>query len=181
MASILPTRRVGTAHVSAIGYGAMGISSFYGAAQPDEERFKLLDAAYEAGCTNWDTADAYGDSEELISKYFQRTGKRSEIFLATKFGAGSPSGKVVDCSPAYVREALNKSLEKLGVDHLMRPLMRADPTIAIEHTVGMLAELIEFIGLCECNGDTLRRANKVHPISVIQVKYSPSVKTKKSE
>ncbi|KAH8979149.1 Aldo/keto reductase [Lactarius hatsudake] len=155
MASILPTRRlrVGTAHVSAIGYGAMGISSFYGAAQPDEERFKLLDAAYEAGCTNWDTADAYGDSEELIS--FQRTGKRSEIFLATKFGAGSPSGKVVDCSPAYVREALNKSLEKLGVDRIMH--------------IGK----IEFIGLCECNGETLRRANKVHPISAIQVEYSP--------
>lgn len=49
---------------------------------------------------------------------FKRTGKRSEIFLATKFGAGSPSGKIVDCSPEYVKEALNKSLAKLGVDHI---------------------------------------------------------------
>jgi aryl-alcohol dehydrogenase-like predicted oxidoreductase len=48
----------------------------------------------------------------------KRTGKRSEIFLATKFGAGSPSGKPIDCAPAYVREALNKSLEKLGVDYI---------------------------------------------------------------
>ncbi|KAH9162496.1 NADP-dependent oxidoreductase domain-containing protein [Lactarius sanguifluus] len=56
--------------------------------------------------------------------------------------------------------------------------MRADPTVPIEHTVGALAELvkegkIKFIGICECNGETLRRANKVHPISAIQVEYSP--------
>ena len=49
---------------------------------------------------------------------FARTGKRSEIFLATKFGAGAPSGKMIDCSPAWVKEALNKSLEKLGVDYI---------------------------------------------------------------
>lgn len=42
MTSKLPTRRVGGTNVSAIGYGAMGISSYYGAAPPDEERFKVL-------------------------------------------------------------------------------------------------------------------------------------------
>jgi aryl-alcohol dehydrogenase-like predicted oxidoreductase len=157
----------------------MGISSFYGAAAPDEERFKMLDAVYEAGCTNWDTADVYGDSEELIGKWFARTGKRSEIFLGTKFGAGSPSGKVIDCSPAWAREALNKSLEKLGVDYIdLYYAHRADPTVPIEHTVGALAEFvkegkIKYIGLCECTGETLRRAHKVHPISAIQVEYSP--------
>jgi aryl-alcohol dehydrogenase-like predicted oxidoreductase len=49
---------------------------------------------------------------------FKRTGKRKEIFLATKFGAGSPSGKIIDGSPAYVKEACYKSLEKLGVDYI---------------------------------------------------------------
>jgi aryl-alcohol dehydrogenase-like predicted oxidoreductase len=142
----------------------MGISSFYGTPPPDQERFKvisvstdkirisksckrslnlpqLLDAVYAAGCTNWDTADAYGDSEELIGRWyalfsrplartlvyggththvprFKRTGKRDEIFIATKFGAGSPSGKIIDGSPAYVNEACQKSLEKLGVDQI---------------------------------------------------------------
>lgn len=47
----------------------MGISVAYGEALPDEERFKLLDAVYERGCTNWDTADVYGDSEELLGKW----------------------------------------------------------------------------------------------------------------
>ncbi|KAI0294505.1 NADP-dependent oxidoreductase domain-containing protein, partial [Multifurca ochricompacta] len=175
----LPTRRVGGADVSAIGYGAMGISSYYGAAAPDEERFKLLDAVYESGCTNWDTADVYGDSEELIGKWFKRTGKRNEIFLATKFGAGSPSGKLIDGSPAYVKEAFNKSLEKLGVDYVdLYYAHRADPTIPIEHTVGAMAELVKegkvkYLGISECTGETLRRACKVYPISAIQVEYSP--------
>jgi hypothetical protein len=38
----LPTRKVGQTEVSAIGYGAMGISSFYGTAPPDQERFKVI-------------------------------------------------------------------------------------------------------------------------------------------
>ncbi|KAI0296285.1 NADP-dependent oxidoreductase domain-containing protein [Multifurca ochricompacta] len=179
MVGKLPTRRVGGADVSAIGYGAMGISSYYGAAAPDEERFKLLDAVYESGCTNWDTADVYGDSEELIGKWFKRTGKRNEIFLATKFGAGSPSGKLIDGSPAYVKEAFNKSLEKLGVDYVdLYYAHRADPTIPIEHTVGAMAELVKegkvkYLGISECTGETLRRACKVYPISAIQVEYSP--------
>lgn len=58
----------------------------YGAVESDEERFKVLDHAYEIGSTFWDTANVYGDSEELLGKWFKRTGKRDEIFLATKFG-----------------------------------------------------------------------------------------------
>lgn len=78
---------VGHTAVSCIGFGAMGISAFYGATQPDEERFKviklkywmginlievpnkILDMAHARGCTFWDTADAYGDSEDLIGKW----------------------------------------------------------------------------------------------------------------
>lgn len=49
---------------------------------------------------------------------FKRTGKRNEIFIASKFGAGSSSGKTIDGSPTYVKEACQKSLEKLGVDQI---------------------------------------------------------------
>lgn len=73
--------------VSALGFGAMGLSIGYGATESDEERFKVLDRAYELGQTFWDSADLYADSEDLIGKWFKRTGKRNEIFLATKFGA----------------------------------------------------------------------------------------------
>ena len=77
----LPHRQLGKngPMVTALGYGAMGLSTFYGKADPDEERFKLLDRAYELGQTFWDTADMYGDSEDLLGKWFQRTGKRDEV------------------------------------------------------------------------------------------------------
>ena len=70
MPATLSTRKIGNTPVSEIGYGAMGISAYYGAVESDVERFKLLDAVYEEGCTFWDTADVYGDSEELIGKWY---------------------------------------------------------------------------------------------------------------
>ena len=65
----LPTRKIGERDVTAMGYGAMGIAAFYGTPLPDEERFKVLDAVFDSGCTFWDTADGYGDSEILIGKW----------------------------------------------------------------------------------------------------------------
>jgi aryl-alcohol dehydrogenase-like predicted oxidoreductase len=62
----------------------MGLSAFYGAPESDEKRFEVLDRAYELGETFWDSADMYQDSEDLIGKWFKRTGKRHHIFLATK-------------------------------------------------------------------------------------------------
>jgi aryl-alcohol dehydrogenase-like predicted oxidoreductase len=88
MSSIkLPTRKLGKngPEVTALGFGAMGLSTrFYGPVEDDEARFAILDRAYELGAFNWDTADIYGDSEDLIGKWFKRTGKRDDIFLATK-------------------------------------------------------------------------------------------------
>ena len=55
---------------NAIGYGAMGLSIAYGSVGTDEERLKILDAVYESGSTFWDTADIYGDNEELIKKWY---------------------------------------------------------------------------------------------------------------
>lgn len=60
MAPQLPTRKLGKngPDVTAIGFGAMGLSAFYGTAKPDSERLALLDHIYESGCLNWDTADS---------------------------------------------------------------------------------------------------------------------------
>ena len=66
----LPTRKIGSSNVTAIGYGAMGIAGAYGAVAPDEERLQLLDEIYDRGCTFWDTADIYFDSEDLIGKWY---------------------------------------------------------------------------------------------------------------
>jgi aryl-alcohol dehydrogenase-like predicted oxidoreductase len=76
---------------------------------------QVLDAAHAKGCTFWDTAHIYGDSEELIGKWFKRTGKRNDIFLATKFGIGATG---VRGDPAFVKEQCATSLARLGVDSI---------------------------------------------------------------
>jgi len=176
----LPTRKIGDTAVSSIGYGAMGISAAYGKIDSDEERFKVLDAAHAKGCTFWDTADVYADSEELIGNWFKRTGKRKDIFLATKFGCRFETGRLmIDGSPEYVKQAFEKSLSRLAVDYVdLYYLHRADKTVPIEYTIAAMADLVKtgkvkYLGLSECSAATLRRAHAIHPISAIQVEYSP--------
>ncbi|KAJ7149636.1 Aldo keto reductase [Mycena filopes] len=171
------TRRIGSSTFSAIGFGAMGISTGYGEVESDEERFKVLDAAHAAGCTFWDTANVYADSEELLGKWFKRTGKRADIFLATKFGF--MPDRSIDGSPENVHAAVAASLKKLGVDTIdLYYLHRADAKTPIEKTVGAMAELVKagkvkHLGLSEVSAATLRRAHAVHPIAAVQVEYSP--------
>ncbi|KAF4623434.1 hypothetical protein D9613_002342 [Agrocybe pediades] len=176
MPAQLPTRKIGNDNVTAIGFGLMGLSAFYGAIESDEERFKVLDAAVELGCTNWDSSDIYGDSEDLLGKWFKRTGKRNDIFLATKFGI-TPTG--ADGRPEYVRASVEKSLKRLGVDQIdLYYYHRVDQTIPIEITVRAMAELVKegkvrYLGLSEVTATTLRRAHAVHPIAAVQLEYSP--------
>ncbi|KAI0674615.1 Aldo/keto reductase [Trametes maxima] len=176
----LPTRKIGGEDVTGIGYGAMGIAAIYGDKLSDDERFKVLDTLYELGCTNWDTADIYLDSEDTIGQWFKRTGKRSEIYLATKFGfTYTDPTRPVNGDPAYVRQAIEKSLKRLGVDYVdLYYLHRVDTSVPIEITVRAMAELVKegkvkHIGLSEVSGNTLRRAHAVHPIAAVQVEYSP--------
>jgi len=172
----LPTRKIGKDNVTAIGFGLMGLSAYYGPIENDEERFKVLDAAIEEGCTFWDSADIYGDTEDLVGKWFKRTGKRDQIFLATKFGI-TPSGS--NGTPEYVRSSAEKSLKRLGVETIdLYYLHRADRNTPIEKTVGAMAELVKegkvrYLGLSEISSATLRRAHAVHPIAAVQVEYSP--------
>jgi aryl-alcohol dehydrogenase-like predicted oxidoreductase len=176
------TRRIGTTDVDAIGWGAMGLSAFYGAPKPDNERFEVLDGLYTMGQRNWDSADVYGDSEDLLGKWFAANpDKRKDIFLATKFANSlSPDGtRRVDSSAAYCKQACTKSLKRLGVDQIdLYYCHRLQPKTPVEETVRAMAELqaegkIKYIGLSECSAESLRRACKVHHIDAIQVEYSP--------
>ena len=76
----MPTRKLGRngPQVSAIGFGAMGLSAAYGAIGTDDERFKIYDRAIELGNTLFDTADVYGDSEDLLGKYFKKYPQQRE-------------------------------------------------------------------------------------------------------
>ncbi|KAK0434551.1 Aldo keto reductase [Desarmillaria tabescens] len=166
----LTLRKIGGALINPIGFGAMGLSDFYGKVDSDEERFKILDAAYEKGCRHWDSADIYGDSELLIGKWFKRTGKRNEIFLTYKFGI-TANGGLGD--PEYVKQQCVKSLERFGVDYIdLYYQHRPDRNVPIEHTVTAMAELVKE-GKVKYLGLDLRRAHAIHPISAIQVEFSP--------
>ncbi|KAF9461951.1 NADP-dependent oxidoreductase domain-containing protein [Collybia nuda] len=172
-----PLRKIGNTLVPSIGFGVMGISVAYGKVDTDEERLKVLDAAYEAGCTFWDTANVYGDSEDVIGKWFRlNPDKRSKVFIATKVGL-TMTGSRGD--PEYVKEQCNASLQRLGVDYIdLYYQHRVDPKVPIEKTVGAMAELVKegkvkYIGLSDCTAAGLRRAHAVHPIAAIQIEYSP--------
>ncbi|GKZ31422.1 hypothetical protein AbraIFM66950_012032 [Aspergillus brasiliensis] len=127
MSAKLPVRQLGRngPRIPALGFGMMGLSGktslpFYGVPTPDEDRLKLLDRVYELGCIHWDTAPLYGDSEELLGRWLERTGKRSEIFLATKFGnhVAPDGGREIRNDPEYIRSAVEESLRRLKTNYI---------------------------------------------------------------
>jgi aryl-alcohol dehydrogenase-like predicted oxidoreductase len=168
--------------VHRVGFGLMGLSSFYGEVKPDNERLALLDKVYELGEYHWDSADMYGDSEDLLGKWFKANpDKRKHIFLATKFANKfEADGSVsIDSSPEYAKTACAKSLQRLGLDHIdLYYCHRLDQKTPIEKTVEAMVQLknegkIKYLGLSECSAESLRRAHAVHPITAVQVEFSP--------
>lgn len=150
--------------------------------KPDPERLAVLDGLYELGQRNWDSADMYGDSEDLLGKWFKANPeKRKDIFLATKFAnkRNEDGSREVDSSPEYCKTACAKSLKRLGVDQIdLYYCHRLNPKTPIEKTVRAMAELqkegkIKYLGLSECSAESLRRACKVQHIDAIQMEYSP--------
>ncbi|CAF1287719.1 unnamed protein product [Adineta steineri] len=180
----IPQRQLGKngPNVSAIGFGAMGLSVSYGKVASDEERFKVLDRAIELGSTYIDGADKYGDNEDLLGKYFKKyPQQRQKIFLASKFaGVISSDGSYsVRGDAEYIHQAIESSLSRLQVPYIdLYYVHRIDPKVPIEETMTALKELVQqgkikYIGLSECSSDTIRRAYAIHPISAVQIEYSP--------
>ncbi|GHE31288.1 aldo/keto reductase [Streptomyces vinaceus] len=175
----IPTRPLGGLAVSAQGLGCMGMSHGYGATD-DAESVATLHRALDLGVTLLDTADFYGSghNEELIGRAV--AGRRDEVVLATKFGFANRLGEptLVRGDAAYVRQACEASLRRLGVDHIdLYYQHRVDPKVPIEETVGAMAELVRagkvrHLGLSEAGAQTVRRAHAVHPIAALQSEWS---------
>ncbi len=166
--------------VSRLGLGCMGMSEFYGN-YDDEESIKVIHYAVESDINFFDTADMYGqgENETLVGKALKD--HRNNVVIATKFGVlrgkdGSFTG--IDGTPGYVKQACERSLQRLGTDYIdlyYQHRVAQDPPV--EETVGALSELVKegkvrYIGLSEASEDIIRRAHKVHPVSAVQTEYS---------
>jgi aryl-alcohol dehydrogenase-like predicted oxidoreductase len=168
--------------VSAIGFGCMsiGIADVYSSSvQSEDDAIALVHRALDLGINFLDTANIYGDSEIKVGEALR--GRREGVVLATKFGivpGSSYQNRAVDGSPENARRCCDSSLQRLGVDVIdLYYLHRVDPCVPIEDTVGAMADLVgagkvRYIGLSEASPATVRRANKVHPITAVQTEYS---------
>ncbi|RDC58258.1 aldo/keto reductase [Pedobacter chinensis] len=173
----MKTRKLGNSRleVSALGFGCMGLS--FPNAPAKNENIKLLRSAYENGITFFDTAQAYGDNEELVGEALAPF--RREVVIATKFGF--KEGKTMlgmDSRPENIRSAAEESLKRLKTDYIdLFYQHRFDPNVPIEDVAGTVKDLmkegkVKHFGLCEANAETIRKAHAVLPVAALQSEYS---------
>jgi len=177
----IDTRTLGRSDlvVSAQGLGCMGMSQSYGVAD-EGESIATIQRALDRGVFFLDTANVYGlgHNEELVGRAI--VGRRDEVVLATKFalGVGEGGGLQINGRPEYVRSCCDESLQRLGTDHIdLYYQHRVDPRVAIEETVGAMAQLVDagkvrHLGLSEASARTIERATVEHSITALQSEWS---------
>ena len=180
-AIITERRKLGKSgpEVSAIGLGCMSLSGVYGTSD-EAAGIALIHRAIDLGIDHFDSSDMYGwgQNEELLGRAFK--GRRNGIVIASKFGQTRRPGGAngVDGSPAYIAQACEASLKRLGVEVIdLYYQHRVDPAVPVEETVGAMARLVEegkvrFLGLCEARPERIRRAHATHPLAAIQMEFS---------
>lgn len=182
-ATQMQTRALGKSglEVSALGYGAMGLSFGYGPAVDRKDAVALLRAAVDRGVTLFDTAEAYGPftNEQLLGEALAPV--RERVVIATKFGFGiNPDGTRygLDSRPEHIRQVADAALRRLRVEAIdILYQHRVDPNVPIEDVAGTLKELIaagkvKHFGLSEASAKTIRRAHTVQPVTAVQSEYS---------
>src|SRR6266566_2968813 len=179
----MQTRKLGRfgPEVSALGYGAMGLSSVYGPATDRQSGIAILRAAVERGVTLFDTAEAYGPfaNEELVGEALAPV--RDRVIIATKFGFGINQDGTrygLDSRPEHIRQVTDAALQRLIVETIdILYQHRVDPAVPIEDVAGTVKELIaagkvQYFGLSEASAQTIQRAHAVQPLAAVQSEYS---------
>jgi aryl-alcohol dehydrogenase-like predicted oxidoreductase len=167
--------------VSAIGYGAMGLTGSYGSAVDRQEGIRVIRAAVERGVTLFDTAEAYGPftNEALVGEALAPV--RDQVVIATKFGFGINADGTrygLDSRPDHIRAVVDAMLQRLKVGAIdLLYQHRVDPNVPIEEVAGTVKRLIQegkvrHFGLSEASAATIRRAHTVQPVTAVQSEYS---------
>jgi aryl-alcohol dehydrogenase-like predicted oxidoreductase len=175
-------RKLGSSglEVSAIGYGAMGLSHGYGPATDKQQAIALVRAAFERGVTFFDTAQIYGaENEEIVGEALAPF--RDQVVIATKFGfelGRANKQQVLNSRPENIRQVTEGSLGRLRVEAIdLYYQHRVDPNVPIEDVAGTIKDLIregkvKHFGLSEAGVQTIRRAHAVQPLAAVQSEYS---------
>jgi aryl-alcohol dehydrogenase-like predicted oxidoreductase len=178
-------RTLGTSglEVSAIGLGCMSMTGGFSATPDRQEMISLIRTAVNRGVTFFDTAEIYGPyaNEELVGEALAPF--KGQVVIASKFGFDidpaerKPRGGVTS-RPDHIKQAVEGSLQRLGVDALdLYYQHRVDPDVPIEDVAGAVKELIEagkvkHFGMSEAAAGTIRRAHAVQPVTAVQSEYS---------
>ena len=158
----METRRIGSLDVTVVGVGCNNFGPRLDAAATA----KVVHAALDSGINFFDTAELYGDgkSEEYLGLALK--GRRNDAVIASKFGHKAYGG---NAKPAYLRKAIERSLERLGVDCIdLYQLHTPDPDVPIAETLGVLNEIVRAgkareIGCSNFSVAQLREAAKAAP------------------
>jgi aryl-alcohol dehydrogenase-like predicted oxidoreductase len=196
MVTGMDQRRIGDLHVSAIGLGAMHLSTDR---RPDEPAaIQVIHAALDEGITLIDTADAYtpsdhapGHNEQVVAKALKAYGGDTDsVLVATKGGHtrdGSDWG--LDGRPEYLRKAAEESCRRLGVEAIgLYQHHRPDPEVPYEETMGALRELIDAglvrrAGISNADPEQIRLAHSVLGDGLVSVQneFSPVFRSSEPE
>lgn len=172
--------------VSAIGLGCMGMTHGFGKPSDQEEMIKLIQDAFKAGITMFDTAEVYQGADEQGNILYNEDllGEalkpyRDQVVIATKCGIKMADGKqVLDARPEVIRDSLEGSLKRLQTDYVdLYYLHRVDPNTPIEVVANTMKELmaegkIRHWGLSEAGIETIKKAHAICPLSVVESEYS---------
>jgi aryl-alcohol dehydrogenase-like predicted oxidoreductase len=173
-------RKLGSSglEVSALGFGCSGASFGYGPPMDRKEAIAVIRAAVDRGVTFFDTAEAYGPftNEEIVGEALAPV--RGEVVIATKFGYDLASFPGLNSRPEHIRRVADASLKRLRTDTIdLLYQHRVDPGVPIEDVAGTVKDLIQagkvrYFGLSEAGAQTIRRAQAVQPVAVVQSEYS---------
>jgi aryl-alcohol dehydrogenase-like predicted oxidoreductase len=200
------TREIGNDSVGRVAVGAIGLGVMtfdQSGTQPRDQLLATVRAAVDAGVTLFDTADAYGPGDELgpdtmganealIAGLLDELGVGDQVLLATKGGhvrIGSDASWATDSSPRHLRQAVDASLGRLGVEQIaLWQHHRPDPETPYDDVIGTLKEIhesgkVRMVGLSNADPDQIRQAHKVLGDALVSVQnqFSPAFRSSRPE